>query len=307
MSWVRLDDHFDEHPKILRAGALGAALWTKTLAYCNRQPARNGFIPLEKVKSYRDADLRDPTKIAARLVAAGLWEEAEGGYRIHDYHDFQPTVEDAERLSTKRATAGRRGGVRSGEARRVEANPKQPASNLLHPPKQVASTHRSKREAKANPGPVPVPTTAESYDSAPLFSPPNDSSSSEKAETRGGGSTRARASQAALHASFERFKVAYPRREKWPAAEKEWFKLAPDDDLVDTILAAIALQKRGTNWLEADGKYIPHPATWLHQRRWEDEVRESTLGANGQPLNGSMAAVRRVGERRLAVRGESIG
>ena len=27
MPWVRLDDHFDEHPKLAEAGPLGLALW----------------------------------------------------------------------------------------------------------------------------------------------------------------------------------------------------------------------------------------------------------------------------------------
>jgi hypothetical protein len=25
-------------------------------------------------------------------------------------------------------------------------------------------------------------------------------------------------------------------------------------------------------WRRDDGRFIPHPATWLNQRRWEDEA-----------------------------------
>ena len=31
------------------------------------------------------------------------------------------------------------------------------------------------------------------------------------------------------------------------------------------------------DWLEDDGKYIPHPATWLNAKGWEDEYGSATL------------------------------
>jgi hypothetical protein len=31
-------------------------------------------------------------------------------------------------------------------------------------------------------------------------------------------------------------------------------------------------QRRTPGWLEADGQFIPHPASWLNGRRWEDEL-----------------------------------
>jgi len=34
----------------------------------------------------------------------------------------------------------------------------------------------------------------------------------------------------------------------------------------------VEAQKRSRQWVESDGKYIPHPATWLNQGRWDDEV-----------------------------------
>ena len=38
------------------------------------------------------------------------------------------------------------------------------------------------------------------------------------------------------------------------------------------MLAAIERQKQTAQWKENGGQYIPHPATWLNGRRWEDEV-----------------------------------
>jgi hypothetical protein len=38
------------------------------------------------------------------------------------------------------------------------------------------------------------------------------------------------------------------------------------------VLAAINAQKETELWKREGGKFIPHPATWLNQGRWDDEV-----------------------------------
>ena len=39
-----------------------------------------------------------------------------------------------------------------------------------------------------------------------------------------------------------------------------------------TLLAALERQKRSDQWSRDGGRYIPNPATWLNQGRWEDEI-----------------------------------
>jgi uncharacterized protein YdaU (DUF1376 family) len=73
--------------------------------------------------------------------------------------------------------------------------------------------------------------------------------------------------------SFSQFWAAYPLKVAKVAAEKAWTKLKVDDALLATILAAIEAQKLGHDWLNEDGAYIPHPASWLNAGRWLDEVR----------------------------------
>ena len=54
-----------------------------------------------------------PLAVAEALVAAGLWESVPGGYRIHDFHDYNPTAADAkayrQQVSQARAKAGTNG------------------------------------------------------------------------------------------------------------------------------------------------------------------------------------------------------
>lgn len=124
MTWVKIDDQFPDHPKVLAAGPAAAWLYVCGLCYASRY-LTDGFVPAGVVS--RLSDLKRADDVATRLVDAGLWEAADGGYRIHDYLDYQRSASEVDEVSAKRAEAGRRGGMRSGEARR-EANAKQVAS-----------------------------------------------------------------------------------------------------------------------------------------------------------------------------------
>ena len=69
---------------------------------------------------------------------------------------------------------------------------------------------------------------------------------------------------------FKRFWSNYPRNEKKVLAEKSWMKQNPD---IDVVLKSLSLFKVSDEWKKDNGKYIPHPSTWLNQRRWEDDVK----------------------------------
>lgn len=68
---------------------------------------------------------------------------------------------------------------------------------------------------------------------------------------------------------FDKFWSVYPRHEGKQDARKAWDKLKADEPLLETIISAIMKQKQSVQWQEP--RYIPHPATWLNGRRWEDE------------------------------------
>lgn len=71
---------------------------------------------------------------------------------------------------------------------------------------------------------------------------------------------------------FPEFYAAYPNKKARQNAERAWTKLNPTPDLQRTIMAALEIQKRSSDWTKEHGRYVPHPATWLNGRRWEDEV-----------------------------------
>lgn len=280
MPWVKIDDSFADHPKHLRAGPLGVCLWLAGLAYCNRQAQHDGFIPAEKVPVLYP--LPKPMVIAETLVAVGLWHRVEGGFLVHDYHEYQPTAEEVAALREKRAAAGRLGGKRSGEARAKhngstdEASTKQSAS-------QVGSKRPSKNERFANPVPVPVPE--EHVDPLPV---PEERQCAPRA-----------AHALAPPDDFARFWVVYPRKAAKAAALKAWAKIDPDPALVEAIMAGLVQAKRTRQWRE---DVIPHAATWLNGRRWEDEAEPTPPLASSNPKTaGNAAAIAEFIRRRQPV------
>ena len=73
---------------------------------------------------------------------------------------------------------------------------------------------------------------------------------------------------------FDEFWAAYPKKKSKGAARKAWDKLKPSPEMRAKILHSIERAKQSADWLEADGKYIPYPATWLNAEGWEDGVEE---------------------------------
>ena len=78
--------------------------------------------------------------------------------------------------------------------------------------------------------------------------------------------------QAGLPELFARFWAAYPKKAAKARAEEAFCKIAPDEGLLERMLRAIARQKESREWKKERGQFIPYPATWLSQRRWEDEL-----------------------------------
>ena len=74
--------------------------------------------------------------------------------------------------------------------------------------------------------------------------------------------------------AFDEFWGAYPKKKSKGAARKAWDKLKPRPEMRAKILRSIERAKQSSDWLEADGKYIPYPATWLNAEGWEDGVEE---------------------------------
>jgi hypothetical protein len=73
---------------------------------------------------------------------------------------------------------------------------------------------------------------------------------------------------------FERFWDLYPEKESKAGAFAAWKKINPSQDLQDTILKDVALRRENDpRWLD---KYIPFPARYLKERRWESPIKPAS-------------------------------
>ncbi len=72
--------------------------------------------------------------------------------------------------------------------------------------------------------------------------------------------------------NFLSFWSSYPRKTNKPAAFKAWQKLGMELDLFAAKDAVANLEARTKcGWWPADKTKIPHPSSWIHGMRWEDE------------------------------------
>ena len=92
-------------------------------------------------------------------------------------------------------------------------------------------------------------------------------------DAQGGREGKGRSSDASPVASaFVTFWETYPKKVARPVAEKAFDKVNAEA-VLDTILANIESRKACYDWQKENGKYVPDPATYLNQRRWEDVVQ----------------------------------
>lgn len=115
--WLKLDDNFHSHPKVLAAGRDARDLYVAGLAYAAKH-LTDGVIPEGAVATLAvmaGAEVDGPAA-AARLVEVGLWEEGAGGYQVHDYHDYNPSGAEVRERLAHRSAGGK---ARAAFARRL--------------------------------------------------------------------------------------------------------------------------------------------------------------------------------------------
>jgi hypothetical protein len=75
---------------------------------------------------------------------------------------------------------------------------------------------------------------------------------------------------------FDEFWFVYPKKIGKLTAMKVFEKIPKIEETQEFILAGVEKWKASTQW--QDPQYIPYPATFLKNRRWEDEIQDG--GAN---------------------------
>jgi hypothetical protein len=90
-----------------------------------------------------------------------------------------------------------------------------------------------------------------------------------------------KAKRAGEHEAFPAFWAAYPegKRLNRKGAAKS-YNAAVETSSPEAILEGLELWKRGKQWANDGGQYIPHPTTFLNQRRFETPPQAANSAAN---------------------------
>ncbi len=119
MPWVKLDDRYDDHPKVVAVGHEAAWMSIRALLWCARN-GTNGFVAQEAVNRIgADFSGRKRRELSRRLVDHSVWHEPghecptcpaiESGFVIHAYLQYQPAAASKSELSDVRSAAGKKG------------------------------------------------------------------------------------------------------------------------------------------------------------------------------------------------------
>lgn len=140
MTWAHIDDQSTFHAKVLAAGNAAWGACVRMIAWSTAH-LTDGRIPMHVATIIADCN-----ELSA-LERAGLVHCSETEVQIHDFLDWNRSAKDVKRDRAAKQRAGKRGGIRSGEARKqnpsrrfdsseagAQAPAEAPASRLLQEP-----------------------------------------------------------------------------------------------------------------------------------------------------------------------------
>jgi hypothetical protein len=146
-------------------------------------------------------------------------------------------------------------------------------------PSFKAHQHINPRESDSN---LPEPVAITTRKARVATRQPRDSDAQGGREGKGREGDKRDASREP--SGFAEFWPEYPNHTAKANAVKAWDKIPAE--LHPEIMAALAIQKRSAAWTKDNGQFIPHAATWLNGKRWEDQP--TTARAHSDAFEGAL-------------------
>ncbi len=264
MAFVDIHTGIPTSPKHATLSDGAFRLWVHALCW-SKEHLTDGFIPSAMLAALHP---RGP-KLAAELLASvvpgkgPLWHAVEHGYQIHDYSAWQETKArvQSRRQTWREKKAGQRGGQQK-ESPSVSTgdtpmdSPVDSRVSPLRPPSDVLGHGVPRSSVPSDLG----PSSLRSEGSASATKRPNPDP------------------------LFERFYAAYPRKVSRGDAEKAFRRLKADEALLQQMLDALAWQVPHFGWGKGNS-FTPYPASWINDRRWEDERPEADQDAEADEVD----------------------
>lgn len=277
MSWLRVDDAFARHRKVLqiprarRKTAIG--LWTLAGTWV-AQNLTDGALPAYMLDEFDATD-----EEVSDLLTVNLWERDGDDYLIHDYLDYNPSREQvlAEREAAKerqRRAREKSAAKRAADSAAADPSPRSPEvrpksrrdSAVTHggTSGEVTAASRSPRPDPTRPIPV-VPTELPEGQETP--SPGDDEPLPLDGLLVTPGGATDRPPRRSPDEEFDAFWDAYPRKVGKQDARRVWDqqrrKTSPD-----AIRDGAVRYRDDPN---REDQFTAHPTTWLRRGGWDDD------------------------------------
>ncbi len=115
MPWVRIDDGFWSHPKVMAAGLEATGLFVRALSWSCQQ-LTDGKIPKNMMPALGGG--ARTKKLEAKLSEVALWVDEGGHYHVPDFLEYNKSREEV--LKKRKEAAGRMARVRANKASRAQ-------------------------------------------------------------------------------------------------------------------------------------------------------------------------------------------
>ena len=256
MAWIQVHQQLKDHRKLLAAAdeleiepahmlGLLISFWLWAL-----DNAPNGS--LEGISDRMIARAAqwngEPGTFVEAMAHAGLLDvESDGNMQLHDWYEYTGKLIDqreAEKNRSRRrraAAAADAASDRRTTAGQTEDEPKDDRKKTAGRVNQSRPDQTRLNQSTPTEGDLP-----------PAPAPEKEPDAQER--------------------RFAEFWKLYPRKVGKKAARTAWKRIKPDAELFDRIMAAVAAAKATDQWQREGGRFVPNPATWINQGRWDDEL-----------------------------------
>ena len=199
-----------------------------------------------------------PPKLEGAALMAFSFIQAQ---KDRDTAKYEDTIK-------KRSEAGKKGGRPRKKTAEKETDKKQTkAKKAKESTKKQTETKKADTDTDTDTDTV---TDTVTVINNPPYSPPKGNDAQEK--------------------RFAEFWQAYPKKVGKKAALASWKRLRPDAALFDNIMQAVTAAKHSEQWNREGGRFIPNPATWINQGRWEDELTPTETAQPQRPREQRQAS-----------------
>ena len=115
MAWIKLDDGFADHPKLLAAGPLALVLQIRAFCYCSRH-LTDGLIP-ESVLPILCIGCGQPVDCLRMMCDHRLWFQKKGKIYVQDFLKYNLSKAQRLALTKIRQQSGKQGGFAKSSSR----------------------------------------------------------------------------------------------------------------------------------------------------------------------------------------------